>query len=86
MFVAIKFHIGHSYSYSIAANVTIHSWSVVVEEGGLQGAINSKNALNLVKRHKRKIGWVGGGGLRSIWSNPIGVYTVQQSDIKSRVT
>jgi len=40
----------------------------------------------LVKRHKRKIGWVGGGGLRSIWSNPIGVYTVQQSDIKSRVT
>jgi len=28
----------------------------------------------------------GGGGLRSIWSNPIGVYTVQQSDIKSRVT
>jgi hypothetical protein len=28
-----KIDIGHSYAYSIAANVTTHSWSVVAGEG-----------------------------------------------------
>jgi hypothetical protein len=52
----LKLGIDLFYSHSIVASVTIHSWSVVAGEGrGVQGVINSKNALNLVKRHNRKI-------------------------------